>query len=216
MKTTRNTCKILLLGLAIAAVGCQPRGPAVPPAGEEAAADSLRFDPLELPQDLAVVPNEYPVAADVKGQETIVRHDEDIIPRDTTLADLPPEVPVSTDTLNHQAFKIQIFTSKLFGDARWTKRVAEEIFDRPVFLDYEVPYFKVRVGSFSDRYEAEDYARRVRAAGYDEAWVVVTTVKVREAVPMYDDAALPGYGDSLRVTDTLPVPTESVEPDEDE
>ena len=76
-------------------------------------------------------------------------------------------------------------------------QVAEEIFDRPVYLDYEVPYFKIRVGSFFDRDQAEDYMMRARAAGYKEAWVVVTNVAVREAAPLYFDEPYPVFDDSL-------------------
>ncbi len=100
------------------------------------------------------------------------------------------------DTLNNQAFRVQILTTKVYGEARTALRVAEEIFDRPVFMDYEVPYFKLRVGNFAERETAENYQQRAKAAGYTKAWVVVVTVGVEEPAPLYE--TLPAtVGDSL-------------------
>ncbi len=94
-----------------------------------------------------------------------------------------------TDSVNGQAYRIQLYTSKLYGEARHELRVAQEIFDRPVFLDYEVPYYKIRVGSFADRDKADEYLQRVKAAGYSTAWVVIVNVGVKEAAPLYRDTA---------------------------
>ena len=91
------------------------------------------------------------------------------------------------DTINSQAFRVQLFTTKLYREAQEAVRTAEEIFDQSVYVDYEVPYFKVRVGSFADRDAAEDYQQRAKAAGYRNAWVVMVNVSIREATPLYDN-----------------------------
>lgn len=72
-------------------------------------------------------------------------------------------------------FRIHLLTSTLIGQARSAEQVAAELFDQPVRLDYEVPYYKVRVGEFSLRAEAEAYLATVKKMGYDEAWVVPFT-----------------------------------------
>ena len=56
-----------------------------------------------------------------------------------------------------------------------------------MYLDYEVPYYKVRVGSFGSREEAEEYQQRAKAAGYRNAWVVMVNLGVKEAKPLYDE-----------------------------
>jgi len=206
MKSIRSICSLVLLAAAVIVViaGCPPKQASVTEAERPAAApaDSLRFDPFELPQDRENVPAMYPVNAAVTGRETIESEKAVPMAADSAEAEVETGVPTEVDTLNHQAFRIQIFTTKLYGEAQHTKRIAEEIFDRPVYLDYEVPYYKVRVGSFADRYEAEDYAQRVRAAGYPDAWVAATTVSIRQAAPLYEDAPLPPSGDSTAVPDT--------------
>lgn len=197
MKKHRSTYKLLLLAaLLLLAVGCQSRRQvtdeeAVPTGTSEA--DPRGFDPLEMPEDREVVPVKYPKSGEITGQGAFVESEAGVL--DTALysgADAAGDV----DTLGHQAFRVQLFTSKVYGDARYAHRVAEEVFDRPVFLDYEVPYYKLRVGNFADREAAEEYLLRVKAAGYTDAWVVVVNIRVKEVAPLYDELMLPEAVDS--------------------
>lgn len=146
--------------------------------------DDRGFDPLELPEDRQVVPELYPREGRITGHETLVSTPVPQTPTET--AGLPVEMPpAAVDSLNGQAYRVQLFTSKLYGEARDAVRVAEEIFDQPVYLDYEVPYFKVRVGSFAERDDAEGYQQKAKATGYTDAWVVMVSVDIKEAAPMY-------------------------------
>ncbi|MEA3296527.1 MAG: SPOR domain-containing protein [candidate division Zixibacteria bacterium] len=153
-----------------------------------------RFDPIELQQDKQVVPSMYPQSGIIQGRRMDV--DTDMQP-----VDLSDEGRSGTleqiDTLSSQSFRVQIFAGKVYGEAQHEWIVAEEIFDRPVYLDYEVPYFKVRVGSFANRDTAELYLQRVKTAGYGNAWTVVVNVGVEELLPLSDP--FPSMtGDTLR------------------
>lgn len=150
----------------------------------ELAYDERGFDPLELPSDTQLVPVQFPVSGDLHGEDQVI----DIVDHPAGLfADGLTADREDIDTVNSQAFRVQLFTSKLYGEARRALAVAEEIFDCPVRIDYEVPYYKVRVGGFADRDDAEDYRQRAKAAGYSEAWVVVTAVGVKSTEPLYDE-----------------------------
>jgi hypothetical protein len=149
---------------------------------------------LDLPADMVVVPQKHPRPEPVVGRVAFVDGDT------TQIASAPraPGIPAAGDSLTAQAYKVQIFTDKVYGTARRALRVAEEIFDRPAGLDYEVPYFKVRVGSFATREEADQYALRAKAAGYQEAWVVVVNVNTRTpALRYHNERSRPEVGDSL-------------------
>jgi hypothetical protein len=157
---------------------------------EPAYEDPRGFDPLEFPRDKEIVPREHPRSGDVIGKQVIVEAAADAGREDTTgVAVAAPEPAI--DSLNNQAYRVQLFTSRVYGDARQASRVAEEIFDQPVFVDYEVPNYKVRVGSFADRDGAEAYQQQARTAGYRNAWVVMVNVGVREVAPLYDDMTDP-------------------------
>ena len=153
-----------------------------------------RFDPLELRQDLEVVPEKYPKAGEIRGEVETVASET---PFDDTAYSRIVGLPDAIDTLNHQVYRVQLFTSKLYGEARRALRVAQEIFDRSVYLDYEVPYFKVRVGGFPNREDAEDYQQRAKAAGYPKAWVVMVTVDIEEPAPLYPEGTQPALQDSV-------------------
>ncbi|MDH3889963.1 MAG: SPOR domain-containing protein [candidate division Zixibacteria bacterium] len=179
-------------------IGCQDP----PPGGSEEGTSGRtlppgleRYDPLESEEDRQVVPRLSPNDGEIKagsaGQQASA-----LEPYDPGWNYLSPQEQI--DTLNSQAYRVQILTTKVYGEASAARRVAEEIFDRPVFMEYEVPYFKLRVGSFADRDAAENYQTRAKAAGYANAWVVMVTIGVKELTPLYD--SLPSApGDSADV-----------------
>lgn len=151
-----------------------------------------RYDPLESSQDRQVVPTAYPSDQPINAGGSRQETGDEATGDDTGYLNINEQI----DTLNNQAFRVQILTTKVYGEGRTALRVAEEIFDRPVFMDYEVPYFKLRVGNFAEREAAENYQQRARAAGYTNAWVVVVTVAVEEPAPLYETSPATA-GDSL-------------------
>ena len=100
---------------------------------------------------------------------------------------------LASDSLGAQIFRVQLAMIDTYSDARHALAVAHEIFDQPVSLDYETPYYKLRVGEFSTRGEAELYQQRARGAGYNNAWVMVATVTPRQSEPLYqaEDSTVP-------------------------
>ncbi len=151
--------------------------------------DGRGFDPLELPRDREVVPARYPRAGSIGGKQVIIEADSADDSAGLGLEMIAPEPEI--DSLNSQAYRVQLSTSRVYGDARRAARVAEEIFDQPVYVDYEVPNYKVRVGSFSARDAAESYQQKAKAAGYGNAWVVMVNIGVRGIAPLYDDLTEP-------------------------
>ena len=195
---------LLLLALAVVIGGC-----AKPPSGTDegtvsvapTVGDDRGFDALELPQDREVVPSLYPREGIIHGKQVLV----DVLPEEENLdSTVVTETPstATADLLNGQAYRVQLFTSKLYGEAKDAAVVAEEIFDRPVYLDYEVPYFKVRVGSFAERDDAESYQMKAKAAGYTDAWVVMVNLGVKEVAPLYDNLGPLETTEPVRPADT--------------
>jgi len=208
MKARKSTCEVLLyLGIVVLFLGCGAKHSPGVEQPETVSPEFLdRYDPLEFPRDLEIIPERNPVSGAVIGHpRTQAAADR----TDATLQDSLPEVfvavPDAVDTLNQQAYRVQIATTKLFGEARKAARIAREIFDRPVFVDYEVPYYKIRVGNFNSRDDAERYRRQVRGAGYGNAWVVAVTIDIQAPASLYDD--MPDYlneADSLPADSTFP------------
>lgn len=142
---------------------------------EEKTTAGLPFDPLATATDRVIVPEEYPVAPVQLAQVT------------DTLA-VPGNVDstaVDTTSAPSEVYRVQVFTSRLYTEASREKTIAEEIFNLPVYLDYEVPYYKLRVGDFTTRGEAEDMLPEIKAIGYRNAWVARVILQVKEA-PEFD------------------------------
>ena len=183
----------MVLATALCLVNCGPVLPTAEkeePAAEPVRTDPRGFDPLELPRDREVIPETRPQTGALTGRQALVRGEDTLSAMDTSLVTIT-SLPETIDTVNNQTYRVQIGTSQVFGEARQAAAIAEEIFDRPVFVDYEVPYYKVRVGSFDSRDNAEAYQQKARAAGYANAWVVVVTLRVKEAAGLYENLPVP-------------------------
>jgi len=148
-----------------------------------------KLDPLDLPQDTRIIPKLQPHKGAITGSEDAPDVVKDTVDEKQT----PPTKTIQpqVDTLASQALRIQLHSTELFGEAKRERIIAEEVFDQPVFLDYEVPYYKVRVGSFSDRKDAEVYLQKAKNAGYQNAWIVAVRVNVKEARPLYYNLPVP-------------------------
>ncbi|MFH1686069.1 MAG: SPOR domain-containing protein [bacterium] len=192
MKLLRSTCSMMLVGMVIAWVAWSCRGPEGDHGpGDESAVtipEDLRFDPLEMPADREVVPAAHPRS----GQVGVPAGGSDVVPKPGSAAAADAAGLLDTAGLHGQIFRVQLLATQLYGEAQQTRRTAEEIFDRPVHVDYEVPYFKVRVGDFADRDEAEEYLMTAKSAGYSKAWVAMVNIAPQKAPPLYDSSLTPG------------------------
>jgi len=202
MKKTKNFFSeiAIILSAVLVLAGCSGKaGPAeeVRQISADPQEQTSRFKPFDLPQDRDIIPRLHPNSAPIFSTTSPDTANSDSLP---LTADRPVIVErplnLGIDELNNQTFRIQIGATELFGDARREKKIAEEVFDLPVFLDYEVPYYKLRVGSFADRRSAEQYLQKAKMAGYKTAWVVTVRVSVKEIAPLYDDTRLLDFEES--------------------
>lgn len=203
MKILKNIYNLaLIIILAFSLYSCQKSATKTHPSEAESTISTDRgFDPLELAADNVIVPRQYPQKGEITGFEVVTK--EHMTASDSS-GILIENLPDTVDSLNNQAYRVQIFSSKVYGEARHEAKIAEEIFDRPLSIDYEVPYYKIRVGSFASHNKAEEYQMKAKAAGYTNAWVVIVNVNVKETSPLYkDELLLPPAGDTTEVLDSL-------------
>ncbi len=144
---------------------------------------SQPLDPMVTATDREVVPEVYPIHI-VPGEDT---GDSLITPRPIDYSEFDSTLNLVNPT---EVYRVQIFTSRLFAEASREQAIANEIFNQPVHLDYEVPYYKLRVGDFVTREEAEDMVSEIRSIGYRGAWVARVVLRVREAL-IFDEGDEP-------------------------
>ena len=170
--------------------------------GEEQKPANAPFDPLATAADREVVPEVYPAEPSVsrKAGDTLMP------PGGMAFGQYDSTVSTVSPT---EVYRVQIFTSRLYAEAKREQALADEIFNLPVHLDYEVPYYKLRVGDFQTRGEAEDMVSEIKAIGYRNAWVARVILRVHEA-PEFDTLDQPILPADSGIY--IPAPSDSTSP----
>jgi len=193
----RLTAIIIILGLLTVSCGVRRVGPG--PAEEGESPSVPMFDPLATPQDREVIPEVYPIeaAAVPDAGDSLVR------PGDMSYNQFDSAASAVSPS---EVYRVQVFTSRLYSEAARERQLAEEIFNLPIYLDYEVPYYKLRVGDFTTRDQAENMLAEIKTIGYKNAWVARVVLKIREApgYELLDEPLLPEES-----SDTLYLPPDS-------
>ena len=79
-------------------------------------------------------------------------------------------------------FRVQICAVSEEEKARQVQRDAILKFvDEEIYLIYEAPYYKVRVGNCATRLDADQLQQLAVQKGFDDAWVVRTKIKLRSS-----------------------------------
>lgn len=73
-------------------------------------------------------------------------------------------------------FRVQLFATKDYYEAVNKRDEASERFDAVVHMDFDPPYYKIRVGDYTRRDEAEEARLGARELGYLDAWIVRTLI----------------------------------------
>ncbi len=94
---------------------------------------------------------------------------------DTTTVALP-------ETL--QGFRIQITITKNFDEVSNLKTTLQNEFrDVWIYVVYDAPTYKLRIGNFVNRVEANLFLEKLHSMGYKEAWVVPDNVIINQPPP---------------------------------
>jgi len=80
---------------------------------------------------------------------------------------------------NVYGYRVQI---GLFEDREQMERTAEQarsVQDLPVYVEYEAPFYRVRIGDFTTRESAEDYVRFMKEKGFVDALWVMSKIQLQ-------------------------------------
>ena len=123
------------------------------------------FDPFTLGDyDLNV--------QDIKQEETDDLNYSFLAAAETDTTSLPTEV---------SGYRVQIFTGTDQEVVNAVRRDAILRFEENVYLIFDNPNYKVRVGDCLSRFEADDLQIKAEQKGYLDAWVVRTNITVKKS-----------------------------------
>lgn len=78
-------------------------------------------------------------------------------------------------------FRVQILATKNIETATLTEQEAKDLFatmDHKVYLIFDAPLYKIRVGDVTDRNDAEEIRDTAKDYGYREAFIVPSKVNI--------------------------------------
>lgn len=98
----------------------------------------------------------------------------------------PLEIPKDSLVVQEeviQGFRIQVFSSSGVDEANLMKSITQEKFTGDsVYVVYDAPVYKVHVGDFVNRYEANQRLPEFVDKGYRDAWIVPDRIIQRKLV----------------------------------
>jgi hypothetical protein len=122
------------------------------------------FDPLILKED------------ELKVKKTISIESKSDQMKENDIQTMP-ESQRSDET---SGFRVQICAVSDEGRARQIQREAIlKFMNEEVYLIYDSPYYKVRVGNCMTRFEADKLQQLAVEKGFDDAWVVRTKISMK-------------------------------------
>ena len=131
---------------------------------ETSAIKAVQFDPMDLGDDGIFIPRKPSTKNDIYN----------------TTADAPAEEIFEEQET--QGFRVQIFSSSTNQSARQIEKTASGQFSEGVYLTYDPPTYKVRVGNCVSKEEADDIRQKALSLGYRDAWVVRDKIVVKVKV----------------------------------
>ena len=76
--------------------------------------------------------------------------------------------------VNREVFRIQIFESSVASIARAEAKRFQNILGDTVYTDFETPLYKLRIGNFLNRKDAEEAVESISRLGAKDAWIIRT------------------------------------------
>lgn len=121
------------------------------------------------------------------------REELETIKKAVTLPSVLPTELAAKDTViieeqAIQGFRIQIFATSSIDEANFLKSTASlKITEDSIYVVYDPPVYRVRVGDFATRFEANQKLPSIVSKGYTDAWVVADRIIRRKFVRVSRD-----------------------------
>tara|TARA_B100001142_G_scaffold296896_1_gene318926 strand:- start:377 stop:796 length:420 start_codon:yes stop_codon:yes gene_type:complete len=110
------------------------------------------------------------------------------------LIDPEPRWPIISSPLNSQnlitnkvsidstqfiieGYRVQILATKQLVNAERLQKDLSSILNQKIYIVFEAPNYKVRIGNFIDRSKAENFRKNLIKEGYQSSWIIRTRIE---------------------------------------
>jgi hypothetical protein len=165
----------VLCVLLLCAAGCASSSPFI--LDEEAKEKTSKENKLSLAEYEATLnPIEYDQEVEIVEKAHIEEK------KQRSPLDIPKDSMVVEEDVV-QGFRIQVFSSSGVDEATLMKDiVAEKFIGDSVYMVYDAPVYKIRVGDFINRFEANQRLPEFTEKGYRDAWIVPDRIVQRKFI----------------------------------
>ncbi len=106
-------------------------------------------------------------------QEQVVVVEEQPDTQQLEVIEEPLKTETATVMTNQNEYKVQLFATYDEAKAAKVKDEAMSKFTSEVYVDYVAPYYKVRIGHFTNKDDADKVRDEAKEKGYSDAFTVV-------------------------------------------
>ncbi|MEK7818370.1 MAG: SPOR domain-containing protein [Bacteroidota bacterium] len=110
-------------------------------------------------------PSNYPTK--IKWNKTEIKNDLNNLTTDTSKSST-----IENNIKSTRGFRIQIFASNEYEQVQLTKSQFENIYNGAVYVIFDEPIYKIRVGNFQNKKEATVELEKIKYLGFANAWIV--------------------------------------------
>ncbi len=91
----------------------------------------------------------------------------------------PGDTTITPSGVTVPGYRVQIFASSTNEGANKVASEARFKFTERAYVEYDAPYYKVRIGDYKNRSDAEILREKAKNLGYGDAWIVQTEVNAQ-------------------------------------
>ena len=77
-----------------------------------------------------------------------------------------------------KGYRIQVMISENQEDLILEKEKLESVIKEKIYIQFELPNYKLRIGNFSTRKKAELYRTKIVQLGYRSSWIIPTLIEL--------------------------------------
>lgn len=124
----------------------------------------------QLPQQEFLHPSKVRKKYKFKEFQTILYADDEVFTKD-------PDQQ-NKEFIETTGYRIQLIATQNLNEALSTKAILDSLYTLPVYMDFEPPNYKVRIGNYLTNEEAQSMQSQLQRQGFTYAWVVPSKIIV--------------------------------------
>ena len=129
----------------------------------------IQLSALLLAQDIQVIGHK--IVKDIQPNWPVIINN--VLDDSTSFKFLPSLDSVKSES---EGYRVQVLATRYFERADSLAVIMKNTVSDSVYVDFEAPNYKVRIGDFIDRDSAESLQQDLVQMGYNSAWILRTRI----------------------------------------